>query len=168
MSVLTKTRNSVCKRACSTTGRPTACLNLLCSLCTACGRAMLCWHFRQFFRGITPSPPSPEVLVSFSLFLPLCLSFSLSPSFLPFSLLLPPYLLPSLVPFPSLLLLTSMYHPTKFHVDPSSSLGVHNRSQRREIWKRLISEPDNRSENNETCLKTFVVFQTSMRTQFLF
>ena len=50
VSVLTKTRNSVCKRAYGTTGRPTACLNSLCSLCTACGRAMLFWHFRHFDR----------------------------------------------------------------------------------------------------------------------
>ena len=50
VSVLTKTRNSACKRAYGTTGRPAACLNSLCSLCTACGRAMLFWHFRHFDR----------------------------------------------------------------------------------------------------------------------
>ena len=34
--------------ACCTIGRPSACLNLLCLLCTDCGRAMLFWHFRHF------------------------------------------------------------------------------------------------------------------------
>ena len=52
VSVLTKTLTSACKRACGTTGRPTACLNSLCSLCTACGRAMLFWHFRNFDRKL--------------------------------------------------------------------------------------------------------------------
>ena len=51
VSVLTKTRNSVCKRAYGTTGRPTACLNSLCSLCTACGRAMLFWGISAILTG---------------------------------------------------------------------------------------------------------------------